>query len=122
MSNKINVLYIDDETTNIELFEILFSPFFNIITCLDGYKGLEILDNNPSINVVISDMRMPGMNGLEFIKKAREKYPEKKYFILSGYDMTEEIRKSLENNVIRKYFMKPLDIDEFRDSLLALNT
>ncbi|MBN1924226.1 MAG: response regulator [Prolixibacteraceae bacterium] len=117
MNNKINVLYIDDEPTNTELFEIIFSSFFNVVTGMDGFNGLEILEKNPEINVVISDMRMPGMNGLEFIKRAKNKYPDKRYYILSGFIITEEIRKSIEEKIILKYFMKPFDITEIKETI-----
>ncbi|HCX99748.1 MAG TPA: two-component system response regulator, partial [Bacteroidales bacterium] len=66
MSKKISVLYVDDEPINLRLFELNFKNAFNVTTALSGFDGLEILKNNPDIPVVVSDMRMPKMDGIEF--------------------------------------------------------
>ena len=112
MADKIKVLYIDDEPINTELFKINFQEYYQVITALSGQEGLEKLHHNDDISVIITDMKMPGMNGMEFIVKAREKYPEKIYFILSGYDMSEEIEIALQKKVIKEYFKKPFNLDQ----------
>jgi two-component system response regulator (stage 0 sporulation protein F) len=72
----ITILYVDDEQVNLRIFEINFRKRYNVITAVSGEQGLEKLEENGDIIVVVSDMKMPGMNGIEFIKKAREKiYP-----------------------------------------------
>jgi two-component system response regulator (stage 0 sporulation protein F) len=70
------LLYVDDEPLNLRLFEVNFRKKFTIRTALSGEAGLDILCREPSIPVVITDMKMPGMNGIEFIKKAKEQFPE----------------------------------------------
>lgn len=109
MSTNIRVLYIDDDQINIELFEIVFSEKFEIQTGISGNEGLKILDSNPAIDVIVSDMKMPGMSGLEFIIKAREKYPNKKYFILTGYGINSEIQKAIDAHIILDCFAKPFN-------------
>ena len=109
MSNNIRVLYIDDDLINIELFEIVFSNKFEILTGINGNEGLKILDSNPATDVIISDMKMPGMSGLEFVIKAREKYPDKKYFLLTGYGINPEIQQAIDANLIINCFRKPFD-------------
>lgn len=120
MSNKRKILYIDDEELNIMLFEYNFSRNFDVISATCPLKGLNILDQSPGIEVVISDMKMPVMNGLQFIAKAKETYIDKKYFILTGFDITDEINKALETKLIHKYFRKPLNIKEIEDSINEL--
>ena len=105
--NRIKLLYVDDEDLNIQLFLMLFSKKFNVITSNSGKEALNILDEHKDIFVVISDMKMPEMNGLEFISKAREKYDNIKYFILTGFEITNEISEALKNNIICSYFKKP---------------
>lgn len=107
MNKKINILYVDDETINIQLFSMLFENKYNIVTAMSGNEGLEKLKTNNTFSLVISDMKMPGMNGIEFIKKAREKYKNITYFILTGFEITEEITDALKQKIIYTYFKKP---------------
>ncbi len=112
MGERIKILYVDDEIINLQLFEAIFSDKFDVLTAENGYLGLEIIENNSDISVIISDMKMPNMNGLEFIKKLKEKLPDKKYFILTGFDITDEIKEAIESKLIIKYFKKPFNREE----------
>ena len=72
------ILYVDDEFINLEIFEINFSEKYEVFTALDAKSGLEVLAKESGIVVVISDMRMPEMNGIDFIKIAKSQFPDKK--------------------------------------------
>jgi two-component system, response regulator, stage 0 sporulation protein F len=117
MENEITILYVDDEPMNLKLFEINARRKFNVLTASSGDEGLNILSQHLSVNVVISDMKMPGMNGIEFIKKAKIEYPDIKYYILTGFDITEEIANALDNNLIQEYFQKPFNMREIEESI-----
>ena len=112
MNSEIKLLYIDDEPINLYIFEIYFRKKYNVITGSSGFEGLRLLRQNRDTKIVVSDMSMPGMNGLEFIRKAREEFPDITFFILTGYDITDEIQKALDDHIIRKYFRKPLNANE----------
>lgn len=112
MNSKTKLLYVDDESINLLLFEINFSTKYNVLTASSGAKGLEILDLNPDTTVIVSDMKMPSMNGIEFITKAKEKFPKKEFFILTGFDITDEIQDALNTGLIVKYFRKPFNMKE----------
>jgi two-component system response regulator (stage 0 sporulation protein F) len=114
------LLYVDDEPLNLRLFEVNFRKKFTIRTALSGEAGLDILCREPSIPVVITDMKMPGMNGIEFIKKAKEQFPEIVFFILTGYEITEEITRALEEKHIYKYFKKPFFMKEMEAAILEV--
>ena len=105
--SKINLLYVDDEPLNLQLFSMLFKEKFNIHTAASGAEGLTILESNKNITIVISDMKMPEMNGIEFIKKAKDKFKEVKYFILTGFEINKEIQEELNEKLICSYFKKP---------------
>ena len=109
MSEKITLLYVDDEPTNLLLFELNFNKVFDILIADSGLEGLEILRENPHIKAVISDMRMPEMNGIEFIKASKEEFSEISYFILTGYEIDEEIFEALNQGLIKKLFKKPFN-------------
>jgi two-component system, response regulator, stage 0 sporulation protein F len=104
------VLYVDDEDVNLFLFEQMFKEHFSLKTAISGKSALEVLDTTPEIGIIFSDMRMPVMNGIEFIKKARKRFPNKTYYILTGYSINDEIRGAISEGLISKYFQKPFDV------------
>jgi two-component system, response regulator, stage 0 sporulation protein F len=114
------LLYVDDEPLNLTLFEINFQKKYTVKTALSGEKGLDILRSEPAIAVVITDMKMPGMNGIEFIRKAKENFPAIVFFILTGYEITEEIIQALEEKLIHKYFKKPFLIKDMETAILEV--
>lgn len=117
MCKKIKIIYVDDEEINVQLFEINFSLDYDVYTAYNGFEGLELLKNNSDAGVVLSDMKMPGMNGIEFIKKAKELYPEKKFYILTGFEKTKEIQEALNSGLINEYFSKPFDVPKIKNTI-----
>ena len=123
MSKKHTILYVDDESVNLMLFEITFQDRFNILLAESGTDGLKIFDQNPKIDVIVSDMKMPGMNGLEFIQTVKNKYPEQHCYILTGYNITNEISAAIQKKLILKCFSKPFEINDILTTLnLYLDT
>jgi len=112
MKPKITILYVDDEPINLFLFSQIFERQYKVITAESGYAGLNLIEKNPNIYAVISDMKMPGMNGIEFIQKAKELYSNIHYYILTSYDITPEIDEALKTGLIDKYFQKPFNLQE----------
>lgn len=110
MKEKPIILYVDDEDINQMLFEINFKKDYTVITAGNGFEGLQILKQNPAINIVVSDMRMPILNGIEFIQKAKEIRPKIPFFLLTGFDITPEIRTAINANLIHSHLKKPFDI------------
>jgi len=118
MNKAISILYVDDEAINLMLFEQLFIKNFSVLTADSGFKALCVLENNPEINVIVSDMKMPGMSGIEFIRKAKFLYPNILFYVLTGFEITPEILESLESGLIVNYFQKPFDLKEISRSIL----
>jgi len=119
MNERPKILYVDDEIVNLQLFQLIFSNKYEVFTAENGLKGLELLDNNHNVSIVISDMKMPFMNGIEFIQKSKAKYKKISYFILTGYEITNEIQEALNLGLIVKYFRKPFNKSEI-DSEIEL--
>ncbi len=116
--NTISILCVDDEEPNLFLFKLIFEKKYQVITATSGIDALEKLENSyRDIVAVFSDMKMPNMSGIEFIKKAREKYTDIGYFILSGYNSNEEIQEAVEKKIIRKFFTKPFDTSEIESCI-----
>lgn len=117
MSEMITLLYVDDEPINLKLFTLNFKSRYNVITAESGFEALDLLRNYPDTQIVISDMKMPGMSGLDFIRKAKESYPKICFFILTGYDITPEIMLALNEFLIHRYFQKPFNMKEIECSI-----
>lgn len=112
MSAKLKIMYVDDEEINRMLFKVNFEEKYDVLLANDGFEGLKVLDENPETLIVISDMKMPGMNGIEYIQKAKEKYPKKKYYILTGFEITDTIKEALDTGLIMEYFSKPFEVEK----------
>ena len=105
------ILYVDDEEVNLFLFQRMFESRYKVLTANGAEAAFTLLSNAAgSIDAVISDMRMPGMDGLTFIRQAQEQFRHIAFYLLTAYLHNPEIEKAVENQVIRKAFTKPLDI------------
>lgn len=109
--NSKTILYVDDEEVNLFLFQRMFESRYKVLTANSAEVAFKTLNDNPeSIDAVISDMRMPGMDGLTFIRSARESFRNVAFYLLTAYNNNPEIEKAIEDKLILKAFTKPLDI------------
>ena len=106
-NKSITILYVDDEEINLFLFDKFFSGLWNIFTASSGSEGLEILEKHPEINFIFSDMNMPVMNGLEFIRQVKLNFPSIPCSIISGYSFSLEMDNAIIENLIKGFFQKP---------------
>lgn len=117
---KQRILFVDDEEINLFIMTKRFENNYAVSTVnspLDALKILETASNE--IKVVITDLRMPDMDGLEFIAKAKELYPSICFFLLTGYEYNEEIDIAVKNGNVTKLFGKPFDFDEMNKAIAA---
>jgi len=109
-----NVLIVDDEKWICELIHSAVSwhkldmQVFG--TAGNGLEALKVLEEN-DIDVVITDIRMPGMDGITLIQKARENGYKGQFIIISGYQDFEYAKNVIPHNV-KSYLVKPVDEDE----------
>lgn len=117
MAEKPKVLFVDDELINRHIAERALRNSFDVIVSEEGGEALEILQNDPSIQLIITDLHMPGMNGLEFIQAAQQQSSHRQFFILSGYAMTKEIQEAIAAKQVVDYFEKPADFERIQAAL-----
>jgi response regulator RpfG family c-di-GMP phosphodiesterase len=120
MDTNKKILYVDDEQINLELFKINFRNDFEIHIANSAVAGLDILKQY-DINVIISDLKMPNMNGLEFIEKIKSDDPSKICILLTAFMESDVMLKAINNELIFRYIMKPWRKDELKEIIdLAL--
>lgn len=107
------VLYVDDELENLRIFELGFRRDFTIWTAPSGEAGLEILNERP-VAVILSDHRMPGMSGVEFLTRARELDPKTVRILVTAYGDAETLGSAINDGCIHRYVAKPWDPGELR--------
>jgi response regulator RpfG family c-di-GMP phosphodiesterase len=113
--NQIRILCVDDERNVLRALERIFlDDDYQILTACSGEEGLQLLQAAPRVQVVISDYRMPGMNGVEFLKEVFRKHPQTIRIVLSGYADTASVVAAINEGQIYKFIPKPWNDDELR--------
>ena len=107
-----SILFVDDETQILKSLRRLFlDSDYQIFTAESGEDGLAVLEKEP-IDLVISDMRMPYMDGYQFLSKVKEQYPKTLRIVLSGFADEKVIFKALQKNIAKLYMFKPWENDK----------
>lgn len=119
--NPPTLLFIDDEANILSSLKRLFRPNgYRILTAEGGAAGLAVLEQEP-VDVVICDMRMPGMGGAEVLEQVRLRSPETARILLTGYADISSTIDAINRGEIYRYISKPWNDDEIlltvRDAL-----
>lgn len=111
MEDAVTILVIEDNTIISEYIEIFLQEAgYKVILAGNGNKGLEIIQNTP-VNIVITDLVMPGKTGMGTIQDIRRNYPEIKIIAMSGSDNKEEYLKLALLFGAESYVQKPFTPD-----------
>jgi diguanylate cyclase (GGDEF)-like protein/PAS domain S-box-containing protein len=115
--NRHTLLLVDDEPgIRTALTRMLRGDGYRILTASSGAEGLELLAVNP-VQVIISDQRMPGMSGTEFLNTVKELYPDTVRIILSGYTDLQVVTESVNRGAVFKFLTKPWNDDLLREQV-----
>lgn len=114
-SEKPVILCVDDERNVLRSLERIFlDEEFEILTATSGDEGLQILESLTACQIVISDYRMPVMDGVEFLRAVYQRWPETVRIVLSGYADAGAIVAAINDGHIYKFIPKPWNDDELR--------
>jgi two-component system, NtrC family, sensor kinase len=115
MEEPPRILFVDDEKNVLRAIERLFlDDGYEILTATSGNDGLDILSRVSPVQIVISDYRMPGMNGVEFLREVCERWPDTVRIVLSGYADTVAVVSAINEGQIYKFIAKPWNDDELK--------
>jgi response regulator RpfG family c-di-GMP phosphodiesterase len=103
------ILLVDDEVSITKsLRRVLRKEGYTVITAGSGREGLEALrDSKEKVSLIISDQRMPGMTGIQFLGKIKKILPNAVRFLLTGYTDLEIILDAIKKDKIHQYLTKP---------------
>ena len=101
------ILCVDDEANILSSLRRLFRPHgYKVLVAGGGVEGLEALAGE-HVDLIISDMRMPGMDGATFLAEARQRYPDTVRLLLTGYADMDSTIAAINSGQIARYIAKP---------------
>lgn len=106
MTDQIHVLCVDDEPRVLEGLVLNLRRHFRVSTAVNGQAGLQIVDSDPPA-VVVSDMRMPEMDGAAFLSQVKEHSPDTVRLLLTGYTDIESAIAAVNHGQIFRFLTKP---------------
>jgi len=113
---NLTILYVEDEEdTREHLYFYLENSFKKVFMAKNGLEGLDIYNNN-KIDIIVSDIRMPIMNGLKMMEKIKKDNPNIPFLLTTAYSDQKYLLKSIELGV-SGYILKPIDIEKLFEKL-----
>ena len=107
-----NILLVDDEEPFVEtMTKRLTKRDFTVLTAFNGQQGLDQLKQNSSIEVVVLDVKMPGMDGIETLQAIKHAYPLVEVIMLTGHATVESAIEGMKLGAF-DYLMKPCDLEQ----------
>jgi CheY-like chemotaxis protein len=111
------ILFVDDEPDILSSFKRQFRNKADISTASSGQEALDLMDSEGEFAVIISDMRMPSMDGAEFLEKAKEKSPNTIRILLTGQTDQNSAIAAINKGQIFSFLSKPCPQDVLQDTL-----
>lgn len=111
---KLKLMVVDDEPDNLDLLFRTFRRDFQVFKADSALKALQLLEEEGEMAVIISDQRMPEMNGTEFLGKTVERFPDTIRILLTGYTDVEDLVEAINSGQVFKYITKPWNPEELK--------
>lgn len=116
MNNDVTILVIDDEESQlVAICGFLKKLGYNVISCSSAEYALPIFEREP-VDLVISDMRMPGMSGLDLMLKIKPAIPDVMFILMTAYGTVDNAVESIKKGAFN-YLTKPIDLDQLEISI-----
>ncbi len=111
---KLKLMVVDDESDNLDLLYRTFRRDFKVYKANHALEALEILEQEGEMAVIISDQRMPDMNGTEFLSLTVERFPDTIRILLTGFTDVEDLVDAINSGQVFKYITKPWSPDRLK--------
>jgi response regulator RpfG family c-di-GMP phosphodiesterase len=121
-TERATILCVDDQENILSSLMRLFrNDGYNVITATSGEEGLRLLEQH-SVDLIISDMRMPGMDGATFLCEAADRWPDTMRILLTGHADLKDTVTAINDAAIFQYVNKPWDDDDLRQRVVEALT
>ena len=112
MEERARILCVDDEPNVLRALERMFlDEEYEILTAPSALEGLQALERIQPVQIVVSDYRMPAMNGVDFLREVCRRWPDTVRIVLSGYADTAAVVAAINDGEIYKFIPKPWNDD-----------
>ncbi len=115
--NPARVLVVDDEDAILETMAFTFVDDYEVITTNDARRGLEILEEQGPLAVVLTDQRMPHMTGVEFLAEVYKRHPDTVRIMLTGFADSDATIQAINDGHIYAYLDKPWEPTELKQAV-----
>jgi serine phosphatase RsbU (regulator of sigma subunit)/CheY-like chemotaxis protein len=113
-TQKLKLMVVDDELDNLELLYRTFRRDYQVYKAHNAEVALEILEAEGEMAVIISDQRMPEINGTEFLSMTVERFPNTMRILLTGFTDVEDLVEAINSGQVYKYVTKPWKPDQLK--------
>ena len=110
---KQSILIVDDEKGTRDLMARALGDRYLVTTAPDAEQAMKALEADPSIALMLSDVRMPGVDGLQLLQAAKAKYPKLVCILLTAFGTIEQAVAAMKDGA-ENFLMKPVDLDHLR--------
>lgn len=117
--SKVKVLFVDDEAFIVQGLRRNVGDVYDVSTATSGAEGLSLITSGIKFAVIVADMRMPGMNGIEFLVRARALDPDAIFMMLTGNVDQKTALEALEVGQVFHFLTKPCNRDRLLKSIEA---
>jgi DNA-binding NarL/FixJ family response regulator len=115
------IMIVDDEPSVLNALQRLFHDEpYQVLEAFGGQEALRILQESGPVHLVISDYRMPGMKGVEFLQRVMQLWPDTRRVILSGFPDSDVLLAALNEGRVHRFLVKPWDNDAIRSVVKEL--
>jgi CheY-like chemotaxis protein len=114
-TGRSTVLVVDDEEAILETLALQLCGDHEVVTAASGDEALRVLAGAGPVAAVISDLRMPGMDGLELLRRVQLEYPDTTRMLHTARSDLESAIAAINNGGVYRYLAKPVSSDELRD-------
>jgi response regulator RpfG family c-di-GMP phosphodiesterase len=119
MTEQIHILCVDDEPKVLEGLVLNLRRYYRVSTAINGQKGLAIIDGDDPPGVVVSDMRMPEMDGAAFLSQVKQRSPDTVRLLLTGQADLDSAIAAVNHGQVFRFLTKPCSPQIFLSAIQA---
>ena len=111
------ILFVDDEENILHAYKLALRKKYKVTTATSGQEALEVIERRGPFAVIVSDMKMPGMDGIELLKRTSEIAPDSVRVMLTGYAELQTAVEAVNSGNIFRFLTKPCPAEDIAGTL-----